>query len=246
MKKKAIFVVSVVVVCTVGYYFYYLGENDSHINMASKMSIVPMKLEGSKVEREQASIDKRKAISMAPQHKQHIENKEATYVDGLMFSSSKKAEEVLKASGKLRENLEGEVYLEINTEELLGLSIGDTFRLDIPELDIFYDIEVNDAYQDQFGNKTIEARLPDQDMTYSSVFTLNERAIYANVSTPDGIYLMQGNGQYAWMAETNDLSHGVIMDSIENNHMDNSNGHEYQEVLQPMISGTNKGRNNIQ
>ncbi|MGR6871669.1 hypothetical protein ACU6U9_05035 [Pseudomonas sp. HK3] len=131
-----------------------------------------------------------------------------------MFTSSQKAEEFLKASGKLRPDLAGEVYLEINAAQLLGLTKGDTFKLDIPELNILHDIEVKEAYQDQFGNKTVKAHLSDQDAAYGSVFTINERAIYANVSTPDGIYVMQGNGQYVWMAETNDLSKEAVMDPM--------------------------------
>lgn len=246
MRKKVFIMGSMITICSLGFYLYDLKISHSNEKkMASKVSIVSAKeaMSTSKVtpvlsmERQRLSVTK---------HTVYKENKEGEYVDGLMFTSSQEAEDALKASGKLRENLEGEVYLNINAKELLALNTGDTFRLDIPELDIFYDIEVSNAYEDQFGNKTIKALVPDQDIIYSSVFTINERAIYANVSTPDGIYVMQGNGQYAWMAETNDLSRGVIMDSIENNNMDNSNDHEHQEVSQPMTSGANKNRINIQ
>ncbi|WP_299493611.1 hypothetical protein [uncultured Shewanella sp.] len=246
MKKQSLIAVSVIAAISVGLYFYQLNDNNiSESQVASKINMnkpvsVDIKPE-KKYLKNNESLQKKQLSSEV-----QIDNVEPSYVDSLMFVSSKEAEDVLKASGKLRENLEGEVYLNINAQELLSLNTGDTFRLDIPELDMFYDIEVSNAYEDQFGNKTIEANLPDQDMTYSSVLTINERAIYANIATPDGIYVMQGNGQYAWMAETNDLSRGVIMDSFENNTADNSNVHDHQEVTQPMISGTHKEIMNTQ
>lgn len=246
VRKKIFIMGSMITICSLSFYLYDL--NVSHSNeekLASKMNIVSAKEAMSKSKVVPVLSMEKQRLS-EPNNPEETARKEGEYVDGLLFVSSQEAENVLKASGKLRENLEGEVYLNINAKELLALNAGDTFRLDIPELDIFYDIEVSHAYEDQFGNKTIKALVPDQDMIYSSVFTINERAIYANVSTPDGIYVMQGNGQYAWMAETNDLSRGVIMDSIENNNTDNSNVHEHQELLQPMTNGTNKERINIQ
>ncbi|WP_298774011.1 hypothetical protein [uncultured Shewanella sp.] len=248
MRKKVFIMGSMITICSLGFYLYDLKiSHTNEDNLSSKVNIVSTK----------ELMSNSKVVPVLSKEKQHftvdedLEEKvlkEGEYIDELMFLSSPEAEDVLKASGKLRENLEGEVYLNINAKELLALNIGDTFRLDIPELDIFYDIEVNDTFEDQFGNKTIKALVPDQDMIYSSVFTINERAIYANVSTPDGIYVMQGNGQYAWMAETNDLSRDVIMDSIENNSTDNPHDyeHEHQEVLKPMASGMNKERIEIQ
>ncbi len=136
------------------------------------------------------------------------------YFNELPFKPSLKAEQVLKASGKLRDNLQGEVYLEINNAEISSLEAGDSFKLEIPELDMFYEIAVDKTHQDKFGNKTIEAMLPDQEVKYSSIITISKDAIYANITTPYGSYAMEGNGQYAWMAETADLIHDVIQDSF--------------------------------
>lgn len=182
--------------------------------MVANMGITPSKIDITKPVTKQEPIEKRKTIATPPEKPQHTKRTEPVHIDDLMFTSSQKAEEFLKASGKLRPDLAGEVYLEINAAQLLGLTKGDTFKLDIPELNILHDIEVKEAYQDQFGNKTVKAHLSDQDAAYGSVFTINERAIYANVSTPDGIYVMQGNGQYVWMAETNDLSKEAVMDPM--------------------------------
>ncbi|WP_299008371.1 hypothetical protein [uncultured Shewanella sp.] len=243
--RKKILIIGSVIICFLSFYLYDLnishfkGETFAYkVNsvsvkeVISKSNVVPV-----------LSIEQQGLSVVNNQDKTAV--KEGDYVDGLMFTSSQEAEVALKASGKLRENLEGEVYLNINAKALLALKTGDTFRLDIPELGIFYDIEINDFYDDQFGNKTIKALLPEQDMIYSSVFTVSKSSIYANISTPDGIYVMQGNSQYAWMAETNDLSRGVIMDSIENNNSNSLNSHEHQAILQPMTNATNKERLNI-
>lgn len=131
-----------------------------------------------------------------------------------LFVESHKAKEFLQASGKLRDNLQGEVYIEISSNEIKSLQIGDTFKLEIPALDMFYDIEVDQTRVDQFGNQTIEAFLPDQEGKYSSIITVNEGAIYGNITTPHGIYAIEGNGRYAWIAETAGLLDGVIQDQI--------------------------------
>lgn len=131
-----------------------------------------------------------------------------------LFVESEKAKAFLQASGKLRDNLQGEVYLEISSNDIRSLEVGDTFKLEIPALDMFYDIEVDQTREDRFGNQTIEAVLPDEEGKYSSIITVSESSIYGNITTPHGIYAIEGNGQYAWIAETAGLLDGVIQDQI--------------------------------
>ncbi|WDE02579.1 hypothetical protein [Thalassomonas actiniarum] len=140
-----------------------------------------------------------------------------------LFVESQKAKEFLQASGKLRENLQGEVYIEISSNEIKSLAVGDTFKLEIPALDMFYDIQVDHTREDQFGNQTIEAVLPDEEGKYSSIITVSERSIYGNITTPHGIYAIEGNGQYAWIAETAGLLDGVIQDQIGGGSTDSEN-----------------------
>ena len=213
MNKKSISFIAIAS-CTIGYFAYLLNASDRNIGKVASAEITQSKNQVFIVEPTQASVQPRKTIVTTPIQPHFIDKKEAVHVDEVMFTASQKAEEFLKASGKLRPDLTGETYLEFNAAQLLRLSKGDTFQLDIPDLQILHEIEVKEAYSDQFGNKTIEAHLPNQDMVYGSVFTINERAIYANVSTPNGIYVIQGNGQYAWIAETNDLSKEAVMDPM--------------------------------
>jgi len=138
------------------------------------------------------------------------------------FAQSELAEEVLKASGKLRENLRGEVYLEIDNDHIASLDKGDMLKLDIPFFDMYQDVAVESTRLDHRGNKTIIASFPMNDETYNTTITINERAIFGHIETPHGIYSLAGNGQYAWMAEAKDLVHGAIPDQIGGNSYDGS------------------------
>ncbi len=130
------------------------------------------------------------------------------------FSYSEEAEKELTRLGKVREDLEGEAFIEVDHDEIIALNVGDTLKIEIPELDMFYDVKVDYVSNDAFGNKTVEAELPNYDARYSSVITVGKDAIYANISTPQGLYVMEGNGRYAWVAETQDLIKDVIPDKI--------------------------------
>ncbi|WDE11026.1 hypothetical protein [Thalassomonas haliotis] len=141
-----------------------------------------------------------------------------------VFTQSETAEKVLKASGKLRENLRGEVYLEIDNSHLSSLETGDTLKLEVPFFDMYYDAEVASTDQDRHGNKTINASFELNDETYNTTLTINDHAIYAHVNTPYGIYTLAGDGQYAWMAESSDLVHGAIPDQIGPGEDDHSDG----------------------
>ncbi|WDE04573.1 hypothetical protein SG34_025105 [Thalassomonas viridans] len=143
-----------------------------------------------------------------------------------VFERSETAEKVLKGSGKLRENLRGEVYLEIDNEHLTSLEAGDTLKLEVPFFDMYYDAEVEKTDQDRHGNKTLYASFDMNDRSYNTTITLNDHAVYGHINTPYGIYTLAGDGQYAWMAESNDLVHGAIADQIGPRDGDDSDGSE--------------------
>lgn len=147
------------------------------------------------------------------------------------FARSETAEKFLKASGKLRENLRGEVYLEIDNEHISSLEQGSILKLDIPFFDMYQDVAVESTKLDSRGNKTINAAFLMNDDIYTTTITINKRAIYGHIETPHGIYSLAGNGQYAWMAEAKDLVHGAIPDQIGGNAYDGSA--DAQPVTEP-------------
>ena len=142
------------------------------------------------------------------------------------FAQSETAEQVLKASGKLRENLRGEVYLEIDNEHLASLEAGDTLKLEVPFFDMYHDAEVEKTDQDRYGNKTLYASFAMNDHYYNTTITINDNAVYGHINTPYGIYSLAGDGRYAWMAESSDLVHGAIPDQLGPTDGDLSDGSE--------------------
>ena len=148
-----------------------------------------------------------------------------------LFVSSEQAKRVLEASGKLRQDLKNAAFLELDNERLAQLEVGDLLPIKIDELGLDYDIVVKDVREDATGGKTIVAQLPDQDFPHSTVLTLGEGALYANIVTPTGTYSMAGDGHNVWIAETGDLIEGVIQDSYDPNEFteDESHIHDHSE-----------------
>tara|TARA_R110000737_G_scaffold61057_2_gene88008 strand:- start:9608 stop:10327 length:720 start_codon:yes stop_codon:yes gene_type:complete len=168
-----------------------------------------------------ASVIKVKPIPSANSKVTVIESSDNTLGE-TPFAQSATAETVLKASGKLRENLRGEVYLAIDNDHIAALEAGDTLELDIPFFDIYQDVAIESTKFDSRGNKTINASFLMNEDIYTTTITLNKRAIYGHIETPHGIYSLAGNGQYAWMAEVKDLVHGAIPDQMGGNTHDGS------------------------
>ncbi len=138
------------------------------------------------------------------------------------FSRSETAEQVLQASGKLRENLQGEVYLELDNEHISSLEAGDTLALDVPFFDMYQNVEIESTKIDSRGNKTLNAKFWMNDDLYNTTITINDHAIYGHIETPHGTYSVAGDGQYAWMAESQDLVRGAVPDQIGGNAHDGS------------------------
>jgi hypothetical protein len=123
-----------------------------------------------------------------------------------LWEESEKAREVLQSHPeKLPGDLAGETYIELNTEQLKQMQLGDVFELTIPQLGTSFAAEVDQITQHPNGDKTIEANFPGMDAYYSAVITLGETNSYAQISTPDGVYLLESQGDYAWIASRNSL-----------------------------------------
>ncbi|GEM_PF-6245220 len=138
------------------------------------------------------------------------------------FSRSETAEKVLKASGKLRENLQGEVYLEVDNDHISSLEAGDTLELEVPYFDMYQNVEIESTKFDSRGNKTLNAKFLMNEDQYTTTITINGHAIYGHIETPHGTYSIAGDGQYAWMAESQDLVRGAVPDQIGGNSQDGS------------------------
>jgi hypothetical protein len=123
-----------------------------------------------------------------------------------LWRESEESRQVLQSNpDKLPGDLAGEAYVELNTQQLKQLQLGDAFELTVPQLGTSFAAEVDHITQHPNGDITIEANFPGMENYYSAVITLGDGNSYAQISTPDGVYLLEAQGDYAWIASRNSL-----------------------------------------
>jgi hypothetical protein len=134
--------------------------------------------------------------------------------DGEIWKLSETAREVLTNSPFLPADLNGEVYLEIDVDEIKSLEMGDNYEVYIPQLEASYVAEVDVVTLYPNGDKTIEAYFPESDKGFSVVITTGKGATFGEVSLPSGQYILESAGQYAWMANRQDMIKNHIEEHV--------------------------------
>ncbi|MCO7226349.1 hypothetical protein [Pleionea sp. CnH1-48] len=117
-----------------------------------------------------------------------------------LWAVSDKAKSVLQASDKLPADLAQEAYVQLDNSGLLNLSLGDSFPIAIPQLGTELIAEVDHITNHKNGDRTVEANFPGMSPYFSAVFTIGEKTTYAQISTPDGVFMLESQGDYAWIA----------------------------------------------
>ncbi len=125
--------------------------------------------------------------------------------DTIVWQLSEQAEKILKDDGHIPADVNNEVYVELDVKELLSVEVGEYMDLYIPQINGSYTGEVDYITEHENGDRTIEAHIPGAGNLYSAVITLGDNAVYGTLGTQDDVYLMEGNGQYAWIASKSDL-----------------------------------------
>ena len=120
--------------------------------------------------------------------------------DSIIWQESEKAKEVLQARGGIPADVTQEAYIQIDRQELMTVEIGEYLDLYIPQLGGSYTGEVDFIQQHPNGDRTVEAHIPGAGTLYSAVITLGEEAIYGNLATQEDVFILEGNGEYAWLA----------------------------------------------
>lgn len=146
-------------------------------------------------------------------------------LDGELWQASDEAKGVLEASNTLPADLKGEVYLELDLNELAALEIGSTINLAIPQVGESYPGEVDYITEHKNGDRTVEANIPGFDRAYMAVITIGEKGVYGQMNLPTGAYVIQSVGSHAWLASKTDLSKG---------HQEDSGEHLHAEKLEPV------------
>ena len=125
--------------------------------------------------------------------------------DSIVWQLSEDAENVLNEEGFLPSDLKNAAFIKVDTKELRSVEVGDYLDLYIPQIGGSYTGEVDYIQVHPNGDRTVEAYIPGAGTLYSAVITLGENALYATLGTQADVYIMEGNGEYAWIASKSDL-----------------------------------------
>lgn len=154
--------------------------------------------------------------------------------DSIVWQVSEEGEKVLKAEGKIPADVNNEAYVELDLAELNSVEIGDYLDLYIPQIGGSYTGEVDQIRVHENGDRTVEAYIPGAGTLYSAVITIGKDAVYGALGTQAGVYFMEGNGQYAWIASKSDL---VSKHSVEGHKGDMSSTEPVTTVENNEITG---------
>lgn len=125
--------------------------------------------------------------------------------DSIVWQLSEDAEHILKEEGFLPTDLKNAAFIKVDTKELRTVEVGDYLDLYIPQIGGSYTGEVDYIQIHPNGDRTVEAYIPGAGTLYSAVITLGDNALYATLGTQADVYIMEGNGEHAWIASKSDL-----------------------------------------
>ncbi len=120
--------------------------------------------------------------------------------DSIIWQESEQSKTVLQESGLIPSDVKNEAYVEVDLAELLTVEIGESLDLYIPQLGGSYNGEVDHIQQHPNGDRTVEAFIPGAGSLYSAVITIGDNAIYGNLATQEDVFILEGIGEYAWIA----------------------------------------------
>jgi hypothetical protein len=125
--------------------------------------------------------------------------------DSIVWQLSEEGQALLKAQGLIPADVNNEAYVELDLAELNSVEVGDYLDLYIPQIGGSYTGEVDRIDIHSNGDRTVEAYIPGAGKLYSAVITIGKDAVYGTLGTQADVYILEGNGQYAWIASKSDL-----------------------------------------
>lgn len=128
-----------------------------------------------------------------------------TQKDTIVWQRSTAGEQVLKEEGHIPGDVNNEVYVELDVNELRSVEVGEYLDLYIPQIESSYTGEIDYITEHPNGDRTVEAHIPGAGNLFSAVITIGKNAVYGTLGTQADTYIMEGNGQYAWIASKSDL-----------------------------------------
>jgi len=116
-----------------------------------------------------------------------------------LLAPSEAAQIALENSSVLPSDLADEVYIAFNRDQIAQLRKDAHFNIPIPQLDSQFEAVVNEVVTHPNGDKTVRAQLTQTDEDYSVTITQGEDATYATIGTPEGVYVLEAQGENGWI-----------------------------------------------
>lgn len=148
------------------------------------------------------SVESTKSSTHNPAIPAHIDQTQSPdrLTGNLIWQTSEEAKNALQANPeKLPGDLAEEAYIKLNTNAISQMVIGDGFDVQIPQQGSSLAAEVDYITEHPNGDKTVEAFFPGMDKYFSAVFTIGSERSYAQISTPNGVYILEAQGENAWI-----------------------------------------------
>lgn len=148
------------------------------------------------------SIEASKSPAHNPAIPAHIDQTQSPdrLTGNVIWQTSEEAKNALQANPeKLPGDLAEEAYIKLNTTAISQMVIGDGFDVQIPQQGSSLAAEVDYITEHPNGDKTVEAFFPGMDKYFSAVFTVGSERSYAQISTPNGVYILEAQGDNAWI-----------------------------------------------
>ena len=206
--KKLFLITSAVVLARVGCTLFFGQSNSENVETAKSHNHDTHQASPGVVDYPSIPTELSTGVDMfiadSPSENANTDN-ETSEKDTIVWQLSEEGEKVLKAEGKIPGDVENEAYVELDIAELKSVEVGDYIDLYIPQIGGSYTGEVDYITQHPNGDRTVEAYIPGAGSLYSAVITLGENAVYGTLGTQADVYIMEGNGRYAWMAAKADL-----------------------------------------
>ncbi|WP_411994566.1 hypothetical protein [Agarivorans sp. DSG3-1] len=96
-------------------------------------------------------------------------------------------------------------FVEYNNNAFVGLALGDSFEIALPQLNTEYTPKVMAVEVHANGDRTLSGRyLGDDDKAYSITVTQSSSAMFATIATPSDVYFMQGQQSQGWLISGKD------------------------------------------
>src|SRR5690606_10072724 len=98
------------------------------------------------------------------------------------------------------EQMDGREFIRINPMKIESLVPGDSFELDIAQINRSFTAVIDEVQAGNDNNVTWVGHLKDHENESRVVFTRGDSLIVGGMTTPNGHFEMETRGEYGWIA----------------------------------------------